>query len=71
MREYYNYLHRQLYVMDTYATPHNRMINHTMAAIHSYLSAAFVAAAVAGMDNMCSMLCVLTTSGHVMYSNLQ
>lgn len=49
MREYVNYLHRQLYVMDTYATPHNRMVNHTMAAIHSYLSTAFVAAVVAGI----------------------
>lgn len=46
---YLNYLHRQLYVMDTYATPHNRAINHTMAAIHSYLSAAFVAAIAAGV----------------------
>lgn len=45
---YINYLHRQLYVMDTYATQHNRAINHTMAAIHCYLSAAFVTAIVAG-----------------------
>ena len=45
---YLNYLHRQLYVMDTYATSHNRAINHAMAAIHTYLSASFVAAIVAG-----------------------
>ncbi|KAK9804057.1 hypothetical protein WJX73_000030 [Symbiochloris irregularis] len=41
-RRYWNYLRRQLYVMDTYTSPHNRALNHTMMALHTYLSLAFV-----------------------------
>lgn len=40
--EYWNYLRRQLYVMDTYATSSNKRINHTLMIIHSYLSWAIV-----------------------------
>ena len=42
LQRYWNYLRRQLYVMDTYVTPHNRLVNHTMLALHTYLSWAFV-----------------------------
>ena len=38
----WNYLRRQLYVMDTYCNAHNRTLNHTMLALHSYLSWAFI-----------------------------
>jgi hypothetical protein len=39
---YWNYLRRQLYVMDTYVSPHNRRVNHAMLALHTYLSWTFV-----------------------------
>ncbi|KAK9803983.1 hypothetical protein WJX72_010372 [[Myrmecia] bisecta] len=42
LRRYWNYLRRQLYVMDTYASPLNRRINHSMMVVHAYLSWAFV-----------------------------
>jgi len=42
---YWNYLRRQLYVMDTYACAAAARTNHTMLALHSYLSWAFVAPA--------------------------
>lgn len=45
---YWNYLRRQLYVMDTYTSPHNRAVNHTMMALHTYLSLAFVVPTVTG-----------------------
>lgn len=43
---YWNYLRRQLYVMDTYACAAGRRTNHTMLALHACLSWAFVAPAV-------------------------
>ncbi|BDA40970.1 hypothetical protein COCOBI_01-6250 [Coccomyxa sp. Obi] len=42
---FWNYLRRQLYVMDTYANSHNEHLNHAMLALHCYLSWAFVAPA--------------------------
>ncbi len=46
--QYWNYLRRQLYVMDTYCSPLNQRINHTMMLLHSYLSVAFVLPAATG-----------------------
>ena len=43
---YWNYLRRQLYVMDTYACAAGRRTNHTMLMLHACLSWAFVAPAV-------------------------
>lgn len=40
--QFWNYLRRQLYVMDTYYNTHNRSLNHTMLALHGYLSWAFI-----------------------------
>ncbi|KXZ49587.1 hypothetical protein GPECTOR_20g443 [Gonium pectorale] len=37
-----NYLHRQLFVLDTYSNEHNRRTNHAMMVIHSMLSWALV-----------------------------
>ena len=34
--------------MDTYASPHNCALNHTMMVLHAYLSLALVAATVTG-----------------------
>lgn len=48
LRTYWNYLRRQLFVMDTYASPHNRRVNHTMLALHCYLSWALVAPLLTG-----------------------
>ena len=47
-RRYWNYLRRQLFVMDTWAGATNRRINHTMMAAHSYLSWAFTVPATTG-----------------------
>ena len=42
MNRYWNYLRRQLVVLDTYASDHNRRTNHVMAVLHCYFSWAFV-----------------------------
>jgi hypothetical protein len=42
---YWNYLRRQLYVLDTYHSRHNKALNHSMMLLHSYGSAMFTAAA--------------------------
>lgn len=47
--EYWNYLRRQLYVMDTYATSSNKRTNHTLMIIHSYLSWAIIMPATTGI----------------------
>ncbi|KAK9864087.1 hypothetical protein WJX84_002864 [Apatococcus fuscideae] len=36
--QWWNYLRRQLYVLDTYASDKNRRTNHTMMLLHSWLS---------------------------------
>jgi hypothetical protein len=46
---YWNYLRRQLFVLDTYYSPTNRTTNHTMMLLHSYGSAVFAAAAAASL----------------------
>ncbi|GAB4823475.1 hypothetical protein N2152v2_010521 [Parachlorella kessleri] len=35
-RRWWNYLRRQLYVLDTYSNAHNRRTNHIMALLHCY-----------------------------------
>ena len=40
--KFWNYLRRQLCVMDTYASDYNRRLNHGMLALHCYLSWALV-----------------------------
>lgn len=40
--ELWNYIHRQMYVLDTYADESNRKINHTMLRWQAYLSAATI-----------------------------
>ena len=47
-RQYWNYLRRQLFVLDTYATPHNRALNLVMAAVHVWASASAAAPVLAG-----------------------
>jgi hypothetical protein len=47
-RRYWNYLRRQLYVMDTYANPHNRATNHGLAAFHAFASWGVVLPATTG-----------------------
>jgi Glycosyl transferase family 21 len=42
IKRYWNYLRRQLVVLDTYASDHNRCTNHVMAVLHCYFSWAFV-----------------------------
>ncbi len=43
-----NYLHRQLFVLDTYTNDHNRKTNHTMMVLHSLLSWLLVLPSLAG-----------------------
>ena len=40
-RRYWNYLRRQLYVLDTYANLHNRCSNYALAVLHCYGSWGF------------------------------
>ena len=47
-RQYWNYLRRQLFVLDTYATPHNRALNLVMASVHVWASSAAAAPVLAG-----------------------
>jgi hypothetical protein len=49
-RQYINYLHRQLYVLDTYCNIHNRALNHTMMWIHAWASLSFATASLLGMS---------------------
>ena len=48
LRRYWNYLRRQLYVMDTYSSAHNRRVNHGMLLLHPLLSWGFVIPTVTG-----------------------
>lgn len=36
MKKYWNYLRRQLYVLDTYSSTSNRITNYSLAALHCY-----------------------------------
>ena len=38
--QWWNYMRRQLFVMDTYSTSHNKLVNHGMLLVLSYLSLA-------------------------------
>lgn len=55
---YWNYLRRQVYVMDTYASPLNRQINHAFMVIHSYLSLAFVLPLTTGTKSPIFHICI-------------
>jgi hypothetical protein len=67
---YWNYLRRQLYVMDTYACAAAARTNHTMLALHSYLSWAFVAPALlAGLRGAAQAAALLQVSQRVSMSN--
>ena len=46
--QWWNYLRRQLFVMDTYSSPANARLNHAMLALHAYLSSALLAAFLLG-----------------------
>ncbi|GMH45669.1 hypothetical protein BSKO_13632 [Bryopsis sp. KO-2023] len=46
---YWNYLRRQLYVCDTYASIRNKRINHTMVAVHVVSSIAFTTLMLGGI----------------------
>jgi hypothetical protein len=43
-RQYWNYLRRQLYVLDTYSSAHNRVLNRTVMAVHCWAGAVLVVA---------------------------
>ena len=45
---YWNYLRRQLYVLDTWASAHNRRTNYILMVAHCCVSWTFVAAALLG-----------------------
>ncbi|GFH32763.1 uncharacterized protein HaLaN_32037, partial [Haematococcus lacustris] len=50
--QYWNYLRRQLFVLDTYFSSSSRLLNHGMMLLHSWASAAF---AVAGLMILMSL----------------
>eukprot|EP00877_Chromochloris_zofingiensis_P011213 jgi/Chrzof1/6345/Cz18g05040.t1 len=41
LRQYWNYLRRQLFVLDTYHNEHNRRLNLTLMIMHAWMSGAF------------------------------
>jgi hypothetical protein len=51
-RRWWNYLRRQLYVLDTYSNAHNRRTNHVMALLHCYGSWGFVIPAFTGESSL-------------------
>ncbi|CAL5219139.1 g915 [Coccomyxa viridis] len=56
-RQFWNYQRRQLYVMDTYCNAHNKRLNHTMLALHCYLSWAFILALLlTGLDLISALM---------------
>ncbi|KAG2437459.1 hypothetical protein HXX76_006109 [Chlamydomonas incerta] len=55
-RQWLNYLHRQLFVLDTYAGAHNRATNHTMMAAHAALSWLLVLPSLAALATALSRL---------------
>ena len=69
-RRWWNYLRRQLYVLDTYANPHNRRTNHTLALFHSYAAWGVVLPTVTGgwvggwVAAVCVCRCVAGTRLH-------
>ncbi|GLI66855.1 hypothetical protein VaNZ11_010841 [Volvox africanus] len=54
-----NYLHRQLFVLDTYTNEHNRKTNHSMMWLHSILSWLLVLPSLAALLTLVSRLCKL------------
>eukprot|EP00898_Chlorokybus_atmophyticus_P006719 jgi/Chlat1/7048/Chrsp56S00528 len=54
MHGYWNYLRRQLVVMDTYSSAHNRHVNHALLASHCYLSWALVLAILLSCYVLCA-----------------
>ena len=59
---WWNYLHRQLFVLDTYMTPHNRAVNHSYLAAQLWASTALSAAAALSAAHLSAALVRLT--GH-------
>jgi hypothetical protein len=62
---YWNYLRRQLYVLDTYHSSHNKTLNHTMMLLHSYGSAVFTAAVLATSLQLLLLLCAAAAAAAV------
>ncbi|GIL92413.1 hypothetical protein Vretifemale_19963 [Volvox reticuliferus] len=52
-----NYLHRQLFVLDTYTNEHNRKTNHTMMWLHSILSWLLVLPSLAALLTLVTQFC--------------
>ncbi|GAX79525.1 hypothetical protein CEUSTIGMA_g6966.t1 [Chlamydomonas eustigma] len=65
-RQYWNYLRRQLYVLDTYANSHNRSVNLLLASLHTWASTSAILPVIAG----CCRLCSLLLSGCIWESSL-
>ena len=59
---WWNYIHRQVFVMDTYADAHNRMVNHFMLAALVLLSIAFTVGFMSAVHEL-----VVYAARHVAY----
>lgn len=60
LRRYWNYLRRQLFVLDTYSSSHNRRTNHSLALLHCYGSWSFVLPCVSVFTRV--VLCIFSFS---------
>ncbi len=54
--QYWNYLRRQLFVLDTYSNHYNRTLNWGMMAFHSWASAAFALPVIMGEPICCTLI---------------
>jgi hypothetical protein len=70
-KHWWNYLRRQLFVLDTYSNAHCKMTNHFMAVVHVYASLAFVipAAFVAVQCSLYILVVILQLISSLMLSD--
>jgi hypothetical protein len=67
--QYWNYLRRQLFVLDTYYNEANRMANHTLMLLHSYGSAVFIIAVTAVLLQLLLLAAMAAAGGCCMLSD--
>jgi hypothetical protein len=56
-RQYWNYMRRQLYVLDTYSNAHNRRLNHLMMLVQCWAGLALAAALLMAVGAAGALLC--------------
>lgn len=65
MKEYWNYLRRQLFVLDTYSDFHNKLTNYSLICLFIYGSVGFVVPTLTIPLRICVYLCQLSIGSDV------